>query len=214
MGFKMAPLLLVGCALMAGCATPDKQVDRLPFKKNALIVYSDTGRPIQDALEPLCVETERSASTNRSKIGIAVVAGLGFNYPYEDPRASEAVLYMSRKYAESLKEEIKRCGVAADVHMNTSKTTRNADHLSQSLARKRADGLIQVSIAPKQVGSTTELFISIDYFALKWESSAKGEMVTTVLGPSQNYQVDPDAPLALYARRFAAVLHAKGYIGH
>ena len=207
--------LLIGSVLISGCTTPDKQVDSLPFKKNALIVvYSDTGRPIQDALEPLCVATEKRDSANRSRLGIAIVAGLGFNYAYEDPRASDAVLYMSRKYAESLQEEIKRCGVAVDVHMNTSKTTRISDHLSQSLAKRKTDGLIQVSIKPKQVGNGTELFISIDYFTLKWQSGAKGEMVTTGLGPSQSYQVAPEAPLALYARKFATVLHDKGYIGH
>ncbi len=213
MHFKIASLLTI-FMLMAGCAAPEKQVNSLPFKKNALIVYSDTGRPVQDALEPLCVETEKSDSANRSKLGIAMVAGSGFNYPYEDPRASEAALYMSQKYAESLQEEIKRCGVAVNLHMNTSKTTRSADHLSQSLAKKKADGLIQISISPKQVGNTTELFISVDYFTLKWEGGAKGDVVTTGRGLSQTYQVAPDAPLALYARKFATVLHAKGYIGY
>lgn len=187
----------------------------MPYKKNALIViHSEKGRPIQDALEPLCNKTANADLPNRSKLGITVVAGRGFNYAYEDPRASDAVLYMSRKYAEALQEEIKRCGVAVDVYINENKNTSTTEHLSQSLAKRKTDAMIQVVIAPEKANNGTALFIKINYFTLNWKSMNGGEVVTTGSGPSQKYEVASEAPLALYARRFATVLRDGGYIGH
>jgi hypothetical protein len=214
MHFKFSHFILGFLLISSGCTTADKQIDRLPYKQNALIVYSDKGRPIQDALEALCDKTDTGNAPNRSKTGITLVAGLGFNYAYEDPRASEAVLYMSRKYAEALQEEIKRCGVAVDVHINDSKNTGTREHLSESLARRKTDAMIQVSIAPEQADSSTALFIKISYLTLSWKPSNGGEIVTTGVGPSQKYKVAPDAPLALYARNFATVLRDNGYIGY
>lgn len=210
---KLIPALMA-CLLAAACTTADKPAtDALPFKKNALIVYSDRGSPIQDALEPLCRAVGKGDASKQSKLGVAIVAGMGFNYAYEDPRASEAVLYMARKYAEALQEEIKRCGVAAEVHMNASKATPTREHVAQTLAKRKSDGLIQVSIAPERVGDGTDLFISTDYFVLTWEGRAQGASVTTGAGPAQKHKVASDAPLALYARRFATALRDQGYIG-
>lgn len=208
------------CLLVAGCTTqgspgkPGQQEDRLPYKKNALIIYSDKGAPIQDALEPLCDKANTGRAIKRSKLGVTLMAGLGFNYAYEEPKASEAVLYMSRKLAEALQEEITRCAVPAVIDIHTSKATDIRTHLSQSLAKRKSDGLIQVSIRPERVGNGSELFISIDYFKLNWESGAQGDTVTTEAGPSRKYQVAPDAPLALYARKFATALYESGYIGY
>ncbi len=215
MHFRLTHLLF-GCLLiLSGCTTADKQAESLPYKKNALIiVHSDKGRPIQDALEPLCDKKVNADLSNRSKLGITVVAGLGFNYAYEDPRASDAALYMSRKYAEAIQEEIKRCGVAVDVYINENKNTGTREHLSQSLAKRKTDAMIQVVIAPEKIKNGTALFIKINYFTLNWKSTEGGEVVTTGAGPSQKYEVAPEAPLALYARRFATVLRDGGYIGY
>lgn len=207
-------LLAAGCTTQSGPSKPDKQEERLPYKKNALIIYSDKGAPIQDALEPLCDKVNAGRAIRRSKLGVTVMAGLGFNYAYEDPRASEAVLYMSRKLADALQEDITRCAVPAAIDIHTSKATDIRTHLSQSLAKRKSDGLIQVSIRPERVGNGSELFITLDYFKLNWESGEQGDTVTTEAGPSRKYQVAPDAPLALYARKFATVLYEGGYIGY
>lgn len=215
MRFRFVNVLFICLFTLSGCTTADKQAESLPYKKNALIiVHSDNGRPVQDALEPLCDKKSNADLSNRSKLGITVVAGLGFNYAYEDPRASDAVLYMSRKYAEAIQEEIKRCGVAVDVYINENKNTGTREHLSQSLAKRKTDAMIQVVIAPEKANNGTALFIKINYFTLSWKSMNGGEVVTTGAGPSQKYEVAPEAPLALYARRFATVLRDGGYIGH
>lgn len=210
---KRAHLLLV-CLVLAGCATQDKQPDELPYKKNALVVFSDKGGPIQDAFEPLCTPQREGDSADQNKVGIAILAGQGFNYAYDDAVAAEAALYMSRKYAEALQEEIKRCGVPVEVYMNTNKAISSREHLGQALAQRKSDGLIQVSVAPERVDSRSALTISVDYFPLTWESAPDGySRVVTGAKLSQKYKMAPNTILALYARKFATVLYEKGYIG-
>lgn len=214
MSVKKIHLLTACLVLLAGCAAQDPQEERPPYKKNALVLFSDKGGPIQDAFEPLCTKKRGGDASNQSKVGIAIIAGQGFNYAYEDAVASEAALYMSRKYAEALQEEIKRCGVPVEVYMNTSKATPIREHLAQALAQRKSDGLIQVSIAPELVDSRSALTISVDYFPLKWESVAGGDSrVMTGAKLSQKYKIAPNTILALYARKFATVLYEKGYIG-
>lgn len=213
MDFRRACIALIGCVFMVGCSTQPTPSGDLPFKKNALIIYSDKGAPIQDALEPLCVKQGAGTSASRTARGISIVGGLGFNYAYEDPRASRAVLYMARKYAEALQEEMKRCGVISEIYMNESETIRAKEHVSQSLAQRQSDGLIQISIVPERTIQGTELFISTDYFSLNWENDGEGYAVTTKERTNRKFSVAADSPMALYARRFAEVLYDKKYIG-
>lgn len=213
MSFKKIHLL-IACLALAGCAAQEQQAESPPYKKTALVVFSDKGGPIQDAFEPLCPPKREGDASNQNKVGIAILAGHGFNYAYDDPVAAEAALYMSRKYAEALQEEIKRCGVPVEVYMNTNKTTSTREHMAQALAQRKSDGLIQVSIAPERVDSRSALTISADYFPLKWESVAGGDSkVTTGAKLSQKYKMAPNTILPLYARKFATVLYEKGYIG-
>ena len=47
-------LIFFACLIVAGCETPIRDPDVLPFKKNAIVSYGKNGMSIHDALEPLC----------------------------------------------------------------------------------------------------------------------------------------------------------------
>lgn len=163
---------------------------------------------------------QRAENPDRSKLGVLVIAGEGLNPRYEDLRANSATFMTSQKFAEAIYSEIKKRGADAQLYLNRDRNIATTAYVSQLLASKKRDGLVQITVSHIKNSSENTVSLTATYTPLHWRRDATGEHVVTATGPVSKWNLlsagigfdNRYTPFAVLAQEFVETLSKAGYI--
>lgn len=163
------------------------------------------------------------ANPDKSKLGVLIVAGEGFNSKYNDPKDHKiqaTLLETSSKVAEYLRDEIEtEQNTEAEQFVNTNANVDTRAFVAQLIAQKKRDGMIQVVVRHVKNTSENTLYLEMTYSPLRYIQNQQGETLTLGNGIDMKYTLaGPNAegsntPLNYFTHDFISKLSKAGYIG-
>ncbi|WP_047515938.1 MULTISPECIES: hypothetical protein [unclassified Methylophilus] len=166
---------------------------------------------------------EKVNNPDKSKLGVLIVAGEGFNSSYSDPtgkNANATLLEASQKVSEYLKSEIQNeQHTEADQFVNLNSSVATRTFMAQQIAQKKRDGLIQVMIRHVKNTSENTIYLELAYNPLQYSASGNGEMLQIGKGMEERYTLagpnleGSNTPLNYFTHDFISKLSKAGYIG-
>lgn len=167
---------------------------------------------------------EKVNNSDKSKLGVLIIAGEGLNPIYsdiKDAKSSSFWLVTSQKISESLYSEIQKRGTEAQMFINTNRSVETRTYLAQLLSEKKRDGLIQVAIRHIKNENENSVYLELIYKTVKFEKTENGENISIGEGISEKHQLignplldkwNMSTPVSQYAIDFANRLSKAGYI--
>lgn len=216
LGVSITGRLTIGRAILffsiftlSACSATKQQIDNSQ--------RSRLGEQNQPA-NALANAKHRTDNPQKSKLGVLIVSGEGFNTRFDDPRVAPLFLEVSKSFSNSLQNGIIRRGTPVQSYANTDQHLKPTQLLVQQMAVHKSDGIIQVSITQTKNGNENSIYLSATYYPLKWKVGAQESGFTIEGGPSAKLNLlgedgKGNASYIAFADQFVEQLYRDGYIG-
>jgi hypothetical protein len=202
-------ILFFSIVTLSGCSATKQQIHN--SQSNGL---GEANRPTN----ALVNAKHRTDNPQKSKLGVLIVSGEGFNTRFDDPRVAPLFLEVSKSFSNSLQFGIVGRGTPAQIYANTDQRIKPTQLLIQQMAVHKSDGVVQVSITQTKNGNENSIYLSATYYPLKWTVGTQESGFTLEGGPSAKLNLLGEdgkgkASYTDFADQFVEQLYREGYIG-